>query len=260
MARIDGISPVGIRAAAQTRSAPTMTGAPGAGQCAAPRLALTEPAPELVRSAPVSACSTPATAGAADGVTELETMSGPNAAPAARPRAQATVASQLIERAAADTAGSQLAQQVMSALDQGGAVIDVVDESAFAAQYGRAAGLYDPNTKRIALPSDVAADPERLRLILLHEGVHWLQDNVDGGAEALGGAIGQALRGAGAVKDTVPNSKADSQHDEAQAYLIEALMANELGVRDRGLGVDGSGKALGYDQILARVKATPEYA
>ena len=69
-----------------------------------------------------------------------------------------------------------------------------------------------------------------------------------------------AAQGAGAVRQTQPGSKDDYQHDEAQAYVVEAQVANQLGIEDQGLGVDQTGRAMSYDAVLQRVKQTPEYA
>ena len=140
-----------------------------------------------------------------------------------------------------------------------GASNDRVRRCEFASEFGaRTQGAFDPKSNVISLPKSVADNPEKLRLVLLHEGIHWLQDNVAGGAEALGGPIGDALRSAGAVRSTA-GGKADVQHDEAQAYLLEALVANELGIRDTGLGVDSSGRALTYDAIMQKIRRTAEY-
>ncbi|MCW2925280.1 MAG: hypothetical protein JWM98_2684 [Thermoleophilia bacterium] len=197
---------------------------------------------------------TPGATGAAGAIAPA----GAAAAPVAK--ALSPLAAQLIDSAATGTEGSSVAQQVFSSLKSNGAQITTMDDAQFAAKYGdRTAGLFDPSTNGIVVPTRVAQDPAKLRLILLHEGVHWLQDNVQGGAEGLGGPIGQALQGAGAVRQTQAVTKADSQHDEAQAYLVEALTANQLGIKDAGLGVDASGKALNYDAILAKVASTPEY-
>jgi hypothetical protein len=179
---------------------------------------------------------------------------GAAAAPAAPP------VSPLIKRALEQTGSSQLATQVLQSLSSNGARIETVSDAQMAQEFGgRTAGAFDPKTNQITIPESVANNPQKLRLVLFHEGVHWLQDNVKGGAEALGGPIGNALQSAGAVRQTAPG-KDDLQHDEAQAYVLEAMLANELGIKDTGLGVDSNGRALGYGQVLQKVKQTAEYA
>lgn len=192
------------------------------------------------------------------------------ATPATRASASATAASPatsaagtgslLVRRAAAGLEGSALAQQVLRTIEASGARIETLPDGQFAQEFGeRTQGAFDPKTNVISLPQSVASSPEKLRLVMLHEGIHWLQDNVAGGAEALGGPIGDALRSACAVRTTAPG-KADVQHDEAQAYLLEALVANELGIRDTGMGVDSNGRALTYDAIMQKIRRTAEYA
>ena len=203
----------------------------------------------------LGAFETPATA--------LPAMLAPQAAVAGATGAVAAAApsSPLIATASAQLTTSPIALQVLQAIDQGGAQIRTVPDAQFASEFGaRTAGAFDPKTNTISLPEKVASDPAQLRLVLVHEGIHWLQDNMQGGAEALGGSIGQALTGANAVRSTAPG-KADLQHDEAQAYLLEALVANQAGISTGGLGTDrATGRSLGYDAILAKIKQTPEYA
>jgi hypothetical protein len=154
-----------------------------------------------------------------------------------------------------------LAEQVLQAVQAGGARVQVIPDAQFTAQYGRAEGIFDPATNAISIPQHVAQNPDAMSLVLLHEGTHWLQHNVPGGLEALGGPVAQALQGAGATTVQVdPNSKAASQQDEAQAYLLEALAANQLGIKDPGLGTDPAGRIRDYAAIKAEVLATPEYA
>ncbi len=173
----------------------------------------------------------------------------------------AAAPSPLIQSALAQLGGSPLATQVLQSLASNGAKIETVSNAEMASEFGaRTKGAFDPKTNVITLPESVAKDPAQLRLVLFHEGVHWLQDNVQGGAEALGGPIGDALRSAGAVRQTTPGSQGDLQHDEAQAYVLEAMLANELGIKDTGLGVNDAGRALSYDAVLQRVKQTAEYA
>jgi hypothetical protein len=211
--------------------------------------------------APAAGCDMPGMGGGADAAAAAEAPAAIAAPAAAAAPAGATQGASLLQAAASGLQGSDIAQQVLAALQSNGATIDVVDDAQFAAQYGdRTGGIYDPTTNKLALPAKTVNDPEQLQLVLLHEGVHWLQDNVQGGAEGLGGAVGQALESAGAIQQPEPGTKAESQHDEAQAYLLEALVANQLGKQDEGLGVDSGGRAMNYQQILARVQATPEYA
>lgn len=182
------------------------------------------------------------------------------AAPASPAPAAAGAGSLLIRRAATGLQGSALAQQVLQTIEAAGAKVEALPDDEFASEFGaRAQGAFDPKTNVISLPRSVADDPGKLRLVMLHEGIHWLQDNVAGGAEALGGPIGDALRSAGAIRATSAG-RADLQHDEAQAYLLEALVANELGIRDTGLGVDANGRALTYDAIMQKIRRTAEYA
>lgn len=214
----------------------------------------------LGTTAPAGLSATPAnsqaptTAGAAGTTAPTASAELALGAPAAAPT------SPLIQSALAEVGGSKLAQQVLQSLGTSGAQIETVSDAEMAQEFGaRTKGAFDPKTNKITLPESVAKNPAELRLVLFHEGVHWLQDNVKGGAEALGGPIGDALRSAGAVRQTAAG-KADLQHDEAQAYVLEAMLANELGIKDSGLGVDGSGRALSYDAVLQKVKQTAEYA
>lgn len=154
--------------------------------------------------------------------------------------------------------GSPIAQQVLSAMAQGGGDMQVLSDAQFRARFGAASGAYQPSTNIVSLPQSVANDPELLRIVLLHEAVHWAQDNVQGGIAGLGGATAQALEGAGALRTVNPNSKEGAQHDEAQAFLLEALAAQQLGIRDPGMGTS-NGRVLSYAQILARVRNTPGY-
>jgi hypothetical protein len=182
-----------------------------------------------------------------------------SATPATAATAAAGTGSLLVRKAASGLQGSAVAQQVLRTIESAGARIETLPDVEFASEFGaRTQGAFDPKSNVISLPKSVADNPEKLRLVLLHEGIHWLQDNVAGGAEALGGPIGDALRSAGAVRSTA-GGKADVQHDEAQAYLLEALVANELGIRDTGLGVDSSGRALTYDAIMQKIRRTAEY-
>jgi len=177
----------------------------------------------------------------------------------AAPLATAATGSSILAQAAASVPASAIADQVFGAAQAGGAQVDVLDDAAFSAKYGRASGVFDPNTNRISIPKSVAADPAKAGLVLLHEGVHWLQSNTQGGIDALGGAVTQALQGASATS-TAATGKPKQQQDEAQAYLLEALAANQAGIRDGGMGTTTSGKVASYTQILGAVQSTPEYA
>ncbi len=193
----------------------------------------------------------------AAGTTAIATA---NATPATPATAAAGTGSLLVRRAAAGLQGSAVAQQVLQTIEAAGAKVETLPDEAFAQEFGaRTQGAFDPRSNVISLPKSVADNPEKLRLVMLHEGIHWLQDNVAGGAEALGGPIGDALRSAGAIRET-SSGKADMQHDEAQAYLLEALVANELGIGDTGMGVDATGRALTYDAIMQKIRRTAEYA
>lgn len=202
----------------------------------------------------------PTTAAALAEPTTATQLAGALGAPAGGATQLATGANPLIATALQQLGGSQLATQVLTALASGNAKIETLSDSAMAAKYGaRTKGAFDPATNSIILPQSIASDPAQLRLVLFHEGVHWLQDNVQGGAEALGGPIGDALKSAGAIRPTTSKTD-DMQHDEAQAYLLEAQLATELGIRDKGLGADSSGRNLGYQAVLQRVRSTAEYA
>lgn len=168
-------------------------------------------------------------------------------------------ANELVAMVATGFGNSPIAQQVLEMLAAGGGAIDIVDDQAFEAKFGRASGIYDPQAKRIQIPRSLLDDPEKLRIVLLHEGVHWVQDNAPGGIAQVGGPIAQALQGAGALVNVDRNSKAGVQHDEAQAFLLEAIAAQEAGVVDPGLATTNAG-ILGYDQVLAAVRSIPEYA
>ncbi len=240
------------------------TAIPGGGGMAGCPMGMTGAA-TLGTTAPSGAL--PAGASAA-GLTDSQTATAAGAVGTTAPAASTALAlgapaaapSPLVQSALSQVGGSQLATQVLQSLATNGAQIETVSDAQMASEFGeRTKGAFDPRTNRITLPASVAKDPAQLRLVLFHEGVHWLQDNVQGGAEALGGPIGQALQSAGAVRQTAPG-KADLQHDEAQAYVLEAKLANELGIRDNGLGVDSAGRALSYDAVLQRVKQTAEYA
>jgi len=165
----------------------------------------------------------------------------------------------LISAVSRSLQGAPIADQVLGLMSTNGAPVDVISDGEFSARYGRAAGIYDPSTNRIAVPASVANNPVELRLILLHEGVHWLQDNVPGGIAAVGGPVAQALASADALRDVDPASRAGDQQDEAQAYLLEAVVAKQLGIRDGGMGSGDTGTVLSYDETLANVVATPEY-
>jgi hypothetical protein len=164
----------------------------------------------------------------------------------------------MLAQVAQQLAGSPIAQQVLSAMAQGGGDIQVLPDAQFRAKFGAASGAYQPSTNIVSLPQSVASDPEQLRIVLLHEAVHWAQDNVQGGIAGLGGPTAQALEGAGALRNVNPNSKEGAQHDEAQSFVLEALAAQQLGIRDPGMGTS-NGRVLGYEQTLARVKGTPGY-
>lgn len=172
---------------------------------------------------------------------------------------QAATATSLLSRAASAVPNSSIASQVFAAVEAGGAQVNVVDDAQFAASYGRASGVFDPDTNAITVPQSVAADPAQAGLILLHEGVHWLQQNASGGIDAMGGAIAQALQGANAGS-TATSAKGIQQQDEAQAYLLEAVAAKQAGTPDDGMGTTSSGKVGTYAQILGAVRSTPEYA
>jgi hypothetical protein len=171
---------------------------------------------------------------------------------------QGDAATQLLSYVSQSLAGAPIADQVLGLMQRGGAAINVLPDAQFAAKYGRASGIYDPATKQVTLPESVTKNPEELRIVLLHEGVHWVQDNVPGGIAQAGGAVAQALQGAGALGSPDRNTKAGSQQDEAQAFLLEAMVARELGISDPGMGTS-NGRVLGYGSTLARVQATPEY-
>ncbi len=202
--------------------------------------------------------------GAATAAAPAQDERGANAAGTTALATQAVAAAGtgnlLVRRAADGLKGSSIAQQVLQTIEANGARIETVPDGQFSKEFGaRTAGAFDPKTNTISIPQSVANNPEKLRIVLLHEGVHWLQDNVAGGAEALGGPIGDALRAAGAIRQTAPGTP-NLQHDEAQAYLLEAIVANEVGIRDTGLGVDANGRPLTYDAILQKIRATPEYS
>jgi hypothetical protein len=209
--------------------------------------------------APTGAATTGTDAGAGTGeqaaAATLAAVTAATGSAATTPSA----ASELISQVAADFEGSPVAQQVLQLLAAGEGAIDVLDDAQFAAKYGRASGVYDTQTNRISIPQSLLQDRETLRIVLLHEGVHWVQDNAPGGIAQVGGPIAQALQGAGALRAVDPTTPEGSQHDEAQAFLLEAIAAAEAGVRDPGLATTGSG-ILGYDQVLAAVRSIPEYA
>ncbi len=166
--------------------------------------------------------------------------------------------SQLVQQVAAQLDGSEVARQVLSMVARGGAAVDVLDDATFERRHGRAYGVYDPATKRIQIPRSLTSDPEQLRIVLLHEGVHWVQDNTPGGIAAAGGAIARALEGAAALRQVDRSTKAGMQHDEAQAFLLEAIAAQQAGVADPGLATVG-GRVLPYGQVVAAVRSIPEY-
>lgn len=168
--------------------------------------------------------------------------------------ATGTATQQLVAQVAAQYNGSPIAAQVLGMIGQADAAVDVLPDAEFSSRYGRAKGIYDPATKRIALPESVLQEPELLRIVLLHEGVHWIQDNAPGGIAQVGGPLAQALQGAGAL-----DARRTSQVDEAQAFVAEAYAAREAGIEDPGMGTS-KGTPLGFDAVLARVNATPEYA
>ncbi|MCB0880510.1 MAG: hypothetical protein KDC46_16190, partial [Thermoleophilia bacterium] len=200
--------------------------------------------------------------GAAPGSTATEAAVAPPVAPATTAATTGTQldntadAKAIIAAVGQDLGASEIAQQVFQSLGQADAAVDLIDDATFAQKYGaRTGGIYDPNTKRIAIPESALQHPELLRIVLLHEGVHWMQDNVPGGIAQAGGPLAQALSGAQALQ-----IDGSTQSEEAQAYLTEAIVAKQLGIADPGMGTTSAGEVLPYDQILAKVKATPEYA
>ncbi|MBC7461546.1 MAG: hypothetical protein H7287_09320 [Thermoleophilia bacterium] len=62
------------------------------------------------------------------------------------------------------------------------------------------------------------------------------------------------------ASSSATGAKAIQQQREAQAYLLEALAANQAGVRDEGMGTTTRGALATYAQIQSAVRATPEYA
>jgi hypothetical protein len=195
--------------------------------------------------------------GALTPLTADATTAEATAAPAADVAATAAAGpgAEIIQQVASQLGGSPLAQQVLSLIAQGGAAVNVVDDAAFHAKYGaNTQGIYDPNTHQIELPQSVTSDPEALRVVLLHEGVHWVQDNAPTALTQLEGPLLQAMQGSGALAA----DDGSSQADEAQAFMVEALAAQELGIDDPGMG-SSNGRALSYGSTLANVLATPEY-
>jgi hypothetical protein len=155
-------------------------------------------------------------------------------------------------------ASSPLAQEILAAA--GTAQVRVLSDAEFESRYPGAAGVYDPATDTITLPQRIASNPQDMALVLLHELTHYIQDTRPGGLQSLGGAVAQALEGAGAVGSLSSSGSTQVLHQEAEAYLLEALVAQQSGMRATGLGVSASGAPLTYQQTLARVAGHPAYA
>lgn len=150
--------------------------------------------------------------------------------------------------------------QVLDALARGNVRIRVVSDAAFDRRYPGAGGIYDPNTDTILLPQRALRNGRTLALTMVHEGVHWLQRHVGHTRLAsLGGAIASAVRTHGASSQSGTARQRDLQ-DEAQAYILESVAAREMGIRDFGLGTDGSGRTRSFEETLSTVAANPLYA
>jgi hypothetical protein len=136
--------------------------------------------------------------------------------------------------------------------------VSVLSDSEFQRRFQGATGVFLPDSNRIYIPaSALRGDAGRAALTLAHEGLHLLQDAPGGVQEGGADALGQALVATGAIDGG--GGKLGNQRDEAQAYTIEARIAQELGVIDRGLGTS-NGRALSYAATLSRVQSHPVYA
>jgi hypothetical protein len=156
---------------------------------------------------------------------------------------QSAIASAILDRAGGEGAFAQH--------------VKVLSDSEFNNRFEGAAGVFIPDDNVIYMPqSALTGEVGRAALTLAHEGTHLLQDgtDIDRGA---GDALSQILSATGAVDGG--NSKLGNQKDEAQAYTVEARIAQELGLRDRGLGTR-NGRALTYEETLDVVQAHPIYA
>lgn len=189
-------------------------------------------------------CHDSAVSDAAEGVSALGHVSGSG--------------SQMLAPAELILGDSPIANQVFGALERYDARIDVLGDAEFAGRFGEAAGVFVPDENRIVMPESAYSDPAQTSLIMLHEGVHWLEGNVIGGAQALGGPLADALASADAIRSYQPGSKLADWHEEAQAYVAEAAAGAQLGLHDRGLG-SRNGQPLSYDEIMARIAAEPIY-
>jgi hypothetical protein len=169
----------------------------------------------------------------------------------------ATSGNPLMDRVQAAVAGSPIAAQALSEMQRGGVKIITMDDASFNAKYKGASGVYEPSSDTIVLPTSTVNDQRKLALVLFHEGIHWLQDRVGTPSQLaqLGGPIADALRGANALRDA---PQGNPIAHETQAYVLEALVAKELGVFDGGLGTQ-NGRVLSYDEVSQRVSGNPLY-
>lgn len=183
-----------------------------------------------------------------------------NAAPAA-PATTAPPANSPLGSVYQILSRSSIGSQVANALVQNNARIDVVADGTFHQSFPGAVGVYAPTLDRIMIPQSSLRNPNALAITLAHEGVHWLQDHAGGtaGVARLGGALGQAITATNAVGNGA-GGRAAELDKEAQSYTVEALVAQQLGIRDDGLGVDPrSGRMLPFDTIRQIVNANPAY-
>lgn len=172
--------------------------------------------------------------------------------------ANATDSDPLIAQARKTLGGSGIGAQVLDEMSRAGVRIVAMSDAEFQAKYRGASGVYEPSRDTIIMPQSTIRDQRKLSLVMLHEGVHWLQDRVGSvsGMARLGGPIANAIAGAGALID---DPRGESLNHEAQAYLLEALAAKELRIFDGGLGTTRDGRVLSYEEIRQRVASNPLY-
>lgn len=170
----------------------------------------------------------------------------------------ATDSDPLIAQARRTLGRSGIGAQVLDEMSRAGVRIAVMSDAEFQAKYRGASGVYEPSRDTIIVPQSTIRDQRKLSLVMLHEGVHWLQDRVGSvsGMARLGGPIANAIAGAGALAD---DPRGQSLNHEAQAYVLEALAAKELGIFDGGLGTSRDGRTLSFEEVRQRVSSNPLY-
>lgn len=152
---------------------------------------------------------------------------------------------------------STTANAVLEALAVDGVRIEVLPAAEFQGLFPGAGARYEDSTNRMLIPDTLLNDPVYAAAVLAHEGVHYLDDqaNTGRGAAAARARAGSGVLSTAALTGLKQGTTAYSEATEAHAYMVEAQVARELGIRDPGIGTAPDGRQRTWDEIIAVIRS-----